>query len=440
MKLRNLFYCAFWLISFGVSAIPSNLKKSNIIVSNGYVYYFGFLEEGKNIQFKCLRYDIELAPADSFSMDLGPGKADQYHEIGVDTLHGFFNFYFQKKDNELRAKYLRLRSNLVKIFYNEDAEVNRINTQFIYDDDKIVFKNRIYCIRSPRDSAHKFFLACYELKDDKSFFDYEAKWGFRFYKFNYLRCKLLMADNEKVLVYVHALDGDKKGQYILSINAQNGELLKSATFNDDKALDQYTYYYSAHTFFPKAKEYFAGGISVRAGAEADLLLPKKSPVLFMIVLDEHAEVKYRFNAVAALPPGALKTKDMKFLCVRIKNIHVTENGLVEVISEVGGSVDGKKFRPYGYWLVCFTYEDGVAKTETNEYYDLISNKGNKLITKLPSDINGIVQIKSAAESDKALYMEHLQEVVVSCKAQGKGLKMIVKRKELNLKKIIYSEL
>jgi hypothetical protein len=430
-----LFFC---LAGLSLKSIPSNLLKSNILVREGSVYYFGMEEQAKKLLFKCFRYNSELTLLDSFSLDIGPGKAEQYHEVGVDTLHRFLNFWFQEKNNESKAKYLRLDPRLKQIFFNAEAEVNRINTQFIYDDDKIYFRNRVYCIRSPRDSAHKFFLSCYELKTAESFFDYEIKWGFRFYKFNYLRCKLLMADDEKVLVYVHALDGEKKGQYILSISAKNGELLNSAQFNDEEEKFPLSYFYSSHASNPPASEFFAAGVTTRTGEEASLLQPKKPPGLFVIILNELAEVKYRFNDVAALPAPAMKAS--KFLCVRVKKINITENGLCEIISEVCGSADGKKFKPNGYWLVSFTYTAGIKTVTANEYFDLINNPANKLVTKQPSDINGLVHISTASENDKTLYMDHLNEIVISCKAEEKALKMIVRKKDLNQKKIIFSEL
>lgn len=435
-RLTSLF---LFLYLYG-NSIPVNLKRSNIVVMNGTVYFFGLAESAKTCSFRCFSYNVELAPLDSFAFDLGAAKADNFHEIGVDTTHGFLNFWFQQKNDDKHAVYLRLNNRLKQVFVNGTAELTRINTQFVYDDDKICCRNRIYVIRSPRDSAHKFFLSCYELKDDRSFFDYEIKWGFRFYKFNYLRCKLLMADDEKVLVYVHALDGDKKGQYILSVNAQNGELLRTAKFNDEKDAVQYSYFFSSLEYNSERKEYFSAGLITKAGEEASLLIPKKAPQLFLIVLNERAEVKYRFNDLAVLPAAALKAKDLKNICVRVKDIHVTGTGQVEVISEVAGSADGKRFRPYGYWLVSFTFTDGVKKILVNEYHNLIDNPANKLVTRQAADINGVFSIRSAAENDKAIFVEHLQEVLLAEKAEGAGLKLIARRKELGTKKIIYSEI
>ncbi len=438
--LRGITFILICLsLSGSLSAIPADLKKSNSLVLNEVVYYFGFAENNNKLSFLCHSYDAQLVPIDSFVQELGSVKAEQYHEIGTDTSHGFLNFWFQKINDEKNVYYLRLDRKLRLIYFNEKAEAARINSIFIYDDDKLYYRDKVYVIRSPRDSSHKFFLSCYALKDEKSFFDYEIKWGFRFYKFNYLRCKLLMADDEKVLVYVHALDGEKKGQYILSINAVNGELLKAAQFNDPESAVPYTYFFSDLAYKKESKEYFAAGVVTRQGAEADLLNSKKPVQLFFIVLDERAEVKLRIDDLAVLPQTALKSKDFKAVCVRVKDIHVTEAGQTEIISEVAGSSDGKKFRPYGYWLVSFSYLGGEKMITVNEFYNVIDNPANKLITRQPNDINGVFIIKSAAENDKTLFLDHLQEVIVGAKAEGSGLWLLAKRKDLNAKKIMYSE-
>jgi hypothetical protein len=438
---RIKFLFPFLLLSFsGIKAIPLGLIKSNIIVLSEKVYFFGYAEEEKKTVFRCISYNASLVPLDSFSYELGIGKAESFHEIGIDTTHGFLNFWFQKKDNDKSGVYLRLNTKCRKVYVNEDAEATRINTQFVFDDDKIHYHNRIYVIRSPRDSIHKFFLSCYELKDDHAFFDYEIKWGFRFYKFNYLRCKLLYADNEKVMVYVHALDGEKKGQYILSISATNGELISAAQFNDEKSPAQVSYFISKFKFIPQRKEYFATGIATKAGEEASLLSIKKSPQLFLIALDEKGEVKYRINDLAYLPAAALKSKDMKFVCVRVKEINVTETGDIQIISEVAGSADGKKFRVHGYWLVSFAYLDGAKTINVNEYYNLIDDKSQKLISRNANDINGVFAIKSASENDKTMFIENNQDILVSAKAEGTVLKFIVRKKDLGAKKTIFSEL
>lgn len=419
---------------------PANLQKSSIIVLSESVYYFGFLQAQKNVEFHCFRYNAELVVLDSFNINLGVGKPDEFYEIGIDTLNRFLNFCFQKVEKNNTGIYLRLTSKLKQIYFNDKAELTRINTQFIYDNDVIYLKNKVFVIRSPRDSVQKFFLSCYQLKSDTSFFDYQLMWGFRFYKFNYLRCKLLLADDEKVLVYVHALDGEKKGQYILSISSKTGELLTSVIFNEEEAIVPVSYFYSAHAYDPKTKEYLFAGLVAKVGEESTLLHTKKPPMLFFVVLNQNVELKYRINDVAALPPQAFKTKDLKFITVRINNIKALENESFQIISEVCGSKDGKLFKTCGFWLVSFNYVNGVRNLLTNEYFDLIGQKENKLVSNDLKDLNGIVQISNNLEYDKTLYLKQANNLIISAKAEGKSLVMLVVRRELSTKKIIYYKL
>lgn len=126
----------------------------------------------------------------------------------------------------------------------------------------------MYVVRPlSKDSAHKFILQKYTLKDSSKVFEYNTGWQLNFAKQAYHRCKIIRVDGEYVYMFTNVLSGSKKGQWIQYIDKNSGEIKFSLQLN--KEGENYTYLYAAHYFDEDNKQLHVTGYKLLNKAVAE---------------------------------------------------------------------------------------------------------------------------------------------------------------------------
>jgi hypothetical protein len=208
-------------------AIKQNLLLANALPFHHNIYTYGYEQTKANLVFKCYAYNYQLKLQDSVLYDLGKHTTADYLQISVDTLHDVLNFYFQLANQKNLVSLLRVNDTLAKMASAENYDANHINSLTAFDDEKYAYKEDMYIIRTNTDSAGKqFYLSKYHVKDMTKPFEYDYKWQYAFERKFIHRASVVYADSNQVIVYAHVFDGLKKGQWILRINANTGEIIK----------------------------------------------------------------------------------------------------------------------------------------------------------------------------------------------------------------------
>jgi hypothetical protein len=240
-KLIYLFLFVFAISRFFGQIKQFDITNGNTQAFNKQIYVYGLISKNQSAFFCIYKINAQLKTLDSLVFDLGKQSIGSYLQTYSDTLHGYLNVYLQKKEKKL-VTIFRFNKKFERVATIENVNVARLNNASGFDHELFYFKNHIYTIKIQSDSGGKqFYLNKYALKSDTTNFDYQFVWQFPFERKNIHSAHIFFANKEYVLVYVGVLNGIKKGQWILKINALSGNLIRGIKLNDKYDLASYQF-------------------------------------------------------------------------------------------------------------------------------------------------------------------------------------------------------
>lgn len=219
-------------ICYSQNIIRQLIKAQSLQFKNA-VYVYGFSENKNTLDLKIYKSDFTINFTDSVIVSIGKDKAHDFLDISYDTLHGFINFYLQKSNHKNSGTLIRISESLKLICKKENIESSKINSLTRFENETLNFNQCTYIIKTITDSSGKqFFLSKYEVIDVEKTFEYKQKWQFPFEKRDIHSAHVFYTDSQIVLVYVTVLTGEKKGQWVLKLNADKGNLIKGTRISN----------------------------------------------------------------------------------------------------------------------------------------------------------------------------------------------------------------
>ncbi|MFL5752958.1 MAG: hypothetical protein ACJ76F_06090 [Bacteroidia bacterium] len=367
--MNRFFYSLLFLV--GSTAFAQEVKEDLVNAAmtrfSGNVYVYGYKSEGKDLYFKVSRFSEELQRIKDTSILLGAAEPKDFHPIGLDTMHAFLSFNFQRVDNDKFLKVIRLNKNLKKIAVIPEAEVTRVNTFAAFDDEKLFVNNDLYIIRtSSKDSSYKLYLHKFHLTDPTKIYEYKMEWQFNFERNRYKRCHVIMVNERYVYVYANVLSGPKTGQWILLIDVENGEMIHAEMLNE--GMNDFYFLYSGYYYNAATGDLVICGAKVpKAGNELetgkfDLAVSKLKTVnTFICRLDSNGFVKERKDNFIPVPPELAKDKELKNYLFRTRKI-LYYNNEYSLLTEIVAEANPKLYKTYGFIFTHLSHDEaGVLK-------------------------------------------------------------------------------
>lgn len=354
------------------SLLKAQLVKQNLLLASTFsfhhnIYVYGYenpIAKGSkaNLIFKCYSYNYQLQKKDSILFDLGKHTPADYLEISVDTLHDVVNFYFQLANQKNVVSLLRVNDSLQKITSAENYDANHVNSLTAFDDEKFAYHQDMYIIRTNIDSGGKqFYLSKYHVKDITKPFEYEYKWQFAFEREYIHRATVVFADSMHVIVYAHVFDGLKKGQWILRIDATNGEIIKGTKLS---AKGDTRYFLMSNIIVnTKSKNvdvigsiYEANMIDFKNKTQ-NFTNQSKAHKLFLVNIDSTGEVTTRAEKQFPLPIQTKSVEGLKSFHVKVREFKKLKDNNFNVWIDIYEQSKPLQFCYYSSWHVDIAPDD-----------------------------------------------------------------------------------
>ena len=239
IKIIIALLCAFY---FHYGQIKEfDLENTGVQLFKGRIFVFGFQKVEKDLNLKIYKLKFDLACEDSIVYVLPKGNSGDHLKLTSDTLHNIFKIYLYKKQQKT-ATILRINHQFKIDGTEEEIDVARINSFALFKKEIYYYKNSVYSIQTVQDtSGTQFYLNKHKLKKDKLNFEYEQEWQFPFEKKDINSAIVIHASDERVKLFVNIIDGVKKGQWFLNINAKSGRLMKGTKISDPGGISHFMY-------------------------------------------------------------------------------------------------------------------------------------------------------------------------------------------------------
>lgn len=411
------------VVSFAlIHSITAQTYKRNLLSANSFtkgqdLYIYGYEQQKNNLKFRCFSFNKKLVQKDSIDFDLGNHTPADFVDISSDTLHGVVNFYFQEANQKNLVTLLRLNDTLGKICSTENYDANHINSLSAFDDEKYYYTNSLYIIKEVKTdtSSNQFYLSKYQIQNMNKPFEYDFKWQFAFDRQYIHRASVLYADSMQVIIYAHVNDGPKKGQWILRINAINGELLNGTRLNGK--IDTRHFLISNFHYDNKT-----GNISLIGniyGTEmidfikktSNFLNLSKRNTLFFITIDASGDIKTKTEQLIALPIQINTGKSLISYHLKIREFKKISETDYDIWADMYELTDPKTLSYYTSWHITIKPND-VDYAITPDKFFICSKTLPKLISSSETDTYGKFIMKDISDYDKFKYKPLLSSVVV----------------------------
>ena len=419
--MKSKIYIIFsFIIAF--ASIKGQVIKQNLLLANSAlfhqsIYTYGFEQSKNNLQFKCYSYNYRLQPKDSVTFSLGKHTPSDFLEISVDTLHDVLNFYFQLANQKNLVTLLRLNDTLEKITSAENYDANHINSLTAFDDEKYAYKDDMYVIKTNSDSSGKqFYLVKYHIKTMDKPFEYDSKWQFAFERKHIHRASVVYADTGQVILYTHVSDGIKKGQWILRINANNGEIIKGTKLS---AKGDTRHFLLSNLIIDKKNKsinvigniYNANEIDFKNNA-SNFTNQIKNHKLFLVTIDSLGDVINRTEKLLPLPIVVKSLNVPQSYHVKIREFKKLNDSNFDVWMDIYTQSKPLTFCYYSSWHLDISSDDIDFTVNPSKFYissesipDYISYaKGDSYSKFILNDIN---------EYDKFKYQQPLNQFIIA---------------------------
>ena len=412
----------FFIVLIGFSnlvngqTIKHNLLSANVISFHNSLYVCGYEQSNANLKFKCFSYSTKLQAKDSIEFNLGKHTPSDYLEISADTMHDVLNFYFQLANQKNVVSLLRVNDSLKTIATAENYDANHINSLAVFDDEKLAYKQDLYIIRTASDSADKqFYLSKYHVKSMNKPFEYDYKWQFAFERKYIYRASVLAADNNQVIVYTHVFDGLKKGQWILRINANTGEIIRGTKLSAKG--DQRHFLMSNFIIDKKTKSidvigsiYDANSIDFK-NKTSNFTSQAKNHKLFLVSIDSLGDVTQRVEKVFPLPIQTKTQTGLQSFHLKIRELKKNSDNNYNIWSDMYEQTLPNVFTYYSSWQ--FNLVPNDADYDVNRSTFTISSKViPNFMSLVKGDNYGKYIMNDIGDYDRFKYKKPLNEVVI----------------------------
>lgn len=414
-------YIFFFLILSANPAISQTLK-GKLLTANSFtykqnIYVYGYEQTKETLKFRCLSYSNKLVIQDSADYNLGKYTPADFVDISVDTLHDVINFYFQLANQKNVVSLLRLNDTLGRICSTENYDANHINSLSAFDDEKYCYSNSLYIIRTSTNdtSGKQFYLSKYNIQSLTKPFEYDFKWQFAFDRQYIHRASVLYADSMHVIVYAHVNDGLKKGQWILRLNANTGELIKGTRLNSK--IDQRHYLVSNFIYNKKSRSldligniYGSDMIDFVKKSSSFTNLSKRN-TLFLISIDSTGEITTKTEKMIALPLQINTGKSVISYHLKIREFKKTNETDFDVWADVYELRSPTTLTYYSSWQFSIKPDD-VDYAIIPEKFFVVTAALPKLINPAESDTYGKFLMRDIGDYDRFKYKSLLNPVVI----------------------------
>lgn len=396
--------------------IKRNLLSANVLNFHNALYVYGYEQSNANLKFKCFSYSIKLQARDSVELNLGKHTPSDYLEISADTMHDVLNFYFQLANQKNVVSLLRVNDSLKVIATTENYDANHINSLAVFDDEKLAYKQDLYVIRTATDSADKqFYLSKYHVKSMNKPFEYEYKWQFAFERKYIYRASVLAADTHQVIVYAHVFDGLKKGQWILRINANTGEIIRGTKLTAKG--DQRHFLMSNFIIDKKTKSmdvigsiYDANSIDFK-NKTSNFTTQAKNHKLFLVTIDSLGDVAQRVEKVFPLPIQTKTQTGLQSFHLKVREFNKHSDGSYTIWSDVYEQSLPNIFSYYSSWEFSLVPDD-VDYTFNRSIFTISSKVIPNFISLAKGDNYGKYIMSDISDYDKMKYKKPMNDVVI----------------------------
>lgn len=335
--------------------LTGKLQHAEVIQFRGNIYISGYEEKTKGLEFRLERYDRDLQKTREVTKSLAKYKIGDLYAPHYDTTHGYLGVEIQRADqNEKRATLLRYDADLRVVASAEGIEIVRINSFAAFNDEKIYYKNQLYMVREAKDSAGRFYFFRYDLRDSSAAFNYDFKWQFNFDQHTYHRIHPVFVNSEHVYLYVICLDGEKKGQWILILNTDDGTLTKAIRLNKNDnefcVLSQFNVYGGTEDMALAGAIYPVANVDLKNGKFSMNHQTSKSVNALFCCIDSAGNITTRLTNFINVPNDVLKEKELKEMLFRCDQMERSESGFNLNYECLYKGRDGM-YRTYGF-VVC----------------------------------------------------------------------------------------
>lgn len=438
-----IFFMPFIL---NAQSIKKNILNASSLSFRNNIYIFGLESDKTGLSFKLYKTDLMLSKVDSVKCPLDKEKPEVYLDITADTLHGFLNFYLQKVNNKNLATLIRYNDSLRFITKTGPFESNKINSLTTFENEIYTYKDATYTIRTSEDSlGRQFYLNKYTVVDEKKVFEYKQAWQLPLEKRNINTTHVFFANDEFVFVYVNIISGEKKGQWVLKIDAKKGLVLKGIKLNNKGDL-RWHIYNSFHYDIKQKLLLIAGNIYSDEqinieNAKFTFKSLDKQNTYFFTLIDSLGENIQRFEKTLPFVYAANKTpnKEVNYYHVKIKKLDKTSSNGHVAYGNIYKSVNSQLLFMYetGFFYTSIISEEGLELNIDKIHLPLNNLKG--LISADPKDLNGKIELSNLTEFDKFLYKGPVSDIEIQFgKDHLKNPKWILSSTDLiSGKKIFY---
>lgn len=444
-KILHTFYLCFTLVNLSAQIKLLDLKKANCQLFKGQLYAFGLTSTKTTDVFSIYKFNSQFSITDSVQIEISKKPNETYLQIHSDTLHNFLNIYLQK-ENQNTVQVLRFDPQLKLLCSLPAIDVARLNNTSLFDSDVLHFNEEVYSVKIIGDSSGKqFYINKFKLVSSEKNFDYKMSWQFPFERKNVQQAHLIYINKKHVYVYVDVSQGIKKGQWLLKLNALNGQLIKASKINDKGETN--TYFFGNHYFDMGNQSLHLIGMQLSEAQynfEKNILKIEDLAYtsMYHLELDSLGDIqdKQIFKIpIILMTSGAKKISSSTFL--KINTLKKNVEGKLVFQGDVFKSTGGSK---------CFFYVNSIpfslSYTETGFVMDKNTITANKMIedyyfVKDRLDMNGRMCADSLSQFSKLVYQNPSMPVKLGFKSDSENNSLyLLNKHSFNKNNVNYSVL
>jgi hypothetical protein len=403
-----------------------NLEKGKVVLFKHKLFAYGF----KQSELRIYLLDLKLKLTDSSFYKLEKSTAADYLSIDCDTLHGTLNVYLQKKD-KLNATLLRYTDSLKLVNEFKNVEITKLSPLANFDQQKFIYRQFAYVVKSAVDTGGKlFYLSKFEFTPSNTKpFDYKFKWQFNFEKKHIGNIHVFYADTNYALAYVSLITGERKGQWVLKINAATGLLIKAKKLSNNQSLNYRFANFCRDTI---SKELFVLG-QLTAGDQ----LASPSPTLFILQFDSLLSLTNQKQVVQKITPANPKAKTANTYIFQVPTLETLANSTYAYTLDLFKS-NGNEFKYVNSARLNFSVQMDEIVAEPvvqKEYLDV----ENYYFTQDKKDLNGKLFKDTTVSTDRLFYKAPVFAVNQSFKTNENELPVwLLKKNDIKLNSINYA--
>jgi hypothetical protein len=407
-KLRILLVVAIAPVFLFSQVLELALSNAAIQSFGGNIYAYGLVPGEKKTALAVYKLDASLAKKDSLLIDLPRSNSADFLLATSDTLHDLLNIYLQKKNEKKMVTIFRLNRNFKLVGGPAETDVTKLNAVTAFENEVFYTKEGMYSIRIIADTSGKqFYLNKYSLKSSKENFDYEQSWQYPFERKNINSAHIIYADKKNVLVFANVMDGNKRGQWILKVNAQNGLFKKGIRIGEKGETNFYQYSAmicdtASGTIFVLGQKYNSAEFDQKE--KKNSLSGKPNVTLYISEIDSAGETvgKNEFKFGIAEQKGYVNKVPVNYL-FRVNTFSLNTEGMYTIEADL--------YKAGGSTLCYSLCNSGVIKINdmegklTAEKFTVGTNPmvEKYYVTGDKIDMNGRICIDSLSEMEKLPY-------------------------------------